>query len=52
MRRSDIARNSIVSDGADYIFTLPENSGEGPAYDSRHKFGRSLDQGMLSHHPV
>ena len=24
MRRSDIARISVVTDGADYIFTLPE----------------------------
>jgi hypothetical protein len=24
MRRSDIARISIVTDGADYIFTLPD----------------------------
>jgi hypothetical protein len=33
---------SIVTDGADYIFTLPERrSGEGPAYDSGRKFGRS-----------
>jgi hypothetical protein len=44
MRRSDIARFSIVPDGADYIFTLPDFSGEGPAYDSRHRFGRTFDQ--------
>jgi hypothetical protein len=48
MRRSDIARKSIVSDGADYIFTLPENSGEGPAYDSRRRFGLAASDSYLT----
>src|ERR1700722_1062869 len=39
MRRSDIARISIVTDGADYIFTLPKHClSEGPASDSSHRF--------------
>src|SRR5579864_5293939 len=48
MRRSDIAHFSIISDGADYIFTLHGCACEGLAYYGGHKFDRLRDRGTPS----